>query len=74
MILKMHKYTLHTLLFFKINMDTGTKAFLCAIYNDIFPCVINPVIMVWGSSNIQRKMLKGLKEAKQKLNISKQAW
>ena len=71
MILIIHKYTLW---FVKINMDTGTKAFLCAIYNDIFPCVINPVIMVWGSSNIQRKMLKGLKEAKQKLNISKQAW
>ena len=50
----------------QINIDAGTKAFLCAIYNDLFPCIINPVIMVYGSSVIKRKIYSTIKDVREK--------
>ena len=52
--------------FVQINIDAGTKAFLCAIYNDLFPCIINPVIMVYGSSVIKRKIYSTIKDVREK--------
>ena len=50
----------------QINIDAGTKAFLCAIYNDLFPCIINPIIMVYGSSVIKRKVFSTIKDVREK--------
>ena len=40
------------------SMDNGTKAYILSIYNDIYPCVINPLAVLFGAPTVRRKINK----------------
>ena len=41
-------------------IDTGTKAYIIAVYSDLYPCVINPAAVVYCSPSIRSKLKKYL--------------
>ena len=38
-----------------ISMDAGTRAYILALYSDMFPCVISPMIVLFGAPSVRRK-------------------
>ena len=43
---------------FGMELDTGTKALINAIYNDFVSVVANPCIIMWGAPTIKLKINK----------------
>ena len=41
-------------------MDNGTKAYMLNIWNDVFPCLISPLIIMFAAPRIRRKVAKFL--------------
>ena len=39
-------------------LDSGTKALLTNVYYDLWLCLIIPVLVVMGNTNIMRKLYK----------------
>lgn len=52
-------------MFLKINLDTGTKAFLNSCHSDLWMCLIMPILVLLDNSNTKRKLLN----IKRKLKI-----
>ena len=49
---------------FKVNLDTGTKAFLNSCHNDLWMCLIMPILVLLDNSNTKRKLVNIKRELK----------
>ena len=53
------------------------KAYLLAIYNDIFDCIINPCVILAGAPNVHKKvytMLNTTKESFRNIIVKLRSW
>ena len=39
-----------------IAMDSGTKAYIIAVYSDLFPCVVAPGVVIYAAPSIRSKL------------------
>jgi len=44
--------------FEKYSLDTGTKAFIFALYGDTFDCIINPCVLLSGAPAVRKAILR----------------
>ena len=45
-----------------MELDTGTKAYILAVYTDLYPCIIFPMSIIFGSTTVSRKFSENLKK------------
>ena len=38
-----------------MELDTGTRAYILAVYTDLYPCIIFPMSIIFGSPTVSRK-------------------
>ena len=43
---------------FPWELDTGSRAYILAVYSDLFPTVICPSAIIYGAPTIRRKMAR----------------
>lgn len=39
-----------------IKLDAGTRAYLLALYNDLYPCLLSPLIVLFGAPTVRRQL------------------
>ena len=44
--------------FTSITTDAGTRAYLLSLFNDLFPCFISPIVVLFGAPTVRRQFNK----------------
>ena len=42
-------------------LDTGSRAYILAVYSDLYPAIISPSAILYGAPSIRRKILQTIR-------------
>ena len=56
----------------RTSIDAGSRAYIIAVYMDIFDCLIKPMAVIFGAPTIRKKISKQFKRIKRVLFIKEE--
>ena len=50
------KFSVYIMMYMMFELDTGSRAYILAVYSDLYPAIISPSAILYGAPTIRRKI------------------